>query len=193
MGNCNKIPAGPRDVRPKISEMKEKPVADRIAGAVWGALIADAMAMPTHWYYGGARQIIGDFGGPITTYTTSVTAQGRASAVNSIMALSNTGGAGRGGDEGSIIGDVINHGKKTTITITLTPSTRSTSLSQLPSPQPPRARRGSLTLRQQQWPLGHFPNECGRSQSLSRNCSAGSSQEKALPPRHHPTSQPPSV
>jgi len=24
---------------------------DRIAGALWGAFIADAMAMPTHWYY----------------------------------------------------------------------------------------------------------------------------------------------
>jgi len=28
------------------------------------------------------------------------------------MKLSNTGGAGRGSDAGSIIGDVINHGKK---------------------------------------------------------------------------------
>lgn len=31
---------------------------------------------------------------------------------SSIMALSNTGGHGRGGQQGSIIGDVINHGKK---------------------------------------------------------------------------------
>ena len=30
----------------------------------------------------------------------------------SIMSLSNTGGGGRGSYEGSIIGDVINHGKK---------------------------------------------------------------------------------
>jgi len=86
--------------------------ADRIAGALWGAFIADAMAMPTHWYYGGARQVIDDFGGPITGYTTAVTAQGKRSSSNSIMALSNTGGAGRGGNQGSIIGDVINHGKK---------------------------------------------------------------------------------
>lgn len=28
------------------------------------------------------------------------------------MSLSNTGGHGRGGQQGSIIGDVINHGKK---------------------------------------------------------------------------------
>lgn len=87
-------------------------VGDRIAGALWGAFIADAMAMPTHWYYGGARQVIDDFGGPITSYTIPVTAQGKRSSSNSIMALSNTGGAGRGGDKGSIIGDVINHGKK---------------------------------------------------------------------------------
>jgi hypothetical protein len=31
---------------------------------------------------------------------------------SSIMNLSNTGGHGRGGQQGSIIGDVINHGKK---------------------------------------------------------------------------------
>ena len=31
---------------------------------------------------------------------------------NSIMNLSNTAGAGRGSDKGSVIGDVINHGKK---------------------------------------------------------------------------------
>lgn len=30
----------------------------------------------------------------------------------SILNLSNTGGGGRGSDKGSIIGDVINHGKK---------------------------------------------------------------------------------
>jgi len=85
---------------------------DRVAGALWGALIADSLAMPAHWYYGGQREIEADFGGPITSYTVSVTAQGRASQKKSIMALSNTGGAGRGGDQGSIIGDVINHGKK---------------------------------------------------------------------------------
>ncbi len=31
---------------------------------------------------------------------------------NSIMNLSNTGGGGRGSDQGHIIGDVINHGKR---------------------------------------------------------------------------------
>merc|ERR1712046_112332 len=82
-------------------------VPDRIAGALWGALIADAMAMPTHWYYGGKQQIQADFGGPISKYTKS-----RPSMQGSIMKLSSTGGAGRGDDHGDIIGDVINHGKK---------------------------------------------------------------------------------
>ena len=31
---------------------------------------------------------------------------------NSVMNLSNTAGAARGSDKGSVIGDVINHGKK---------------------------------------------------------------------------------
>jgi ADP-ribosylglycohydrolase len=41
---------------------------DRIRGALWGALIADAVAMPAHWYYGGPRQIVADYGGPIQGY-----------------------------------------------------------------------------------------------------------------------------
>ena len=41
---------------------------DRIRGALWGALIADALAMPSHWYYGGARQVAADYGGPIKGY-----------------------------------------------------------------------------------------------------------------------------
>merc|ERR1712054_82334 len=82
-------------------------VPDRIAGALWGAFIADAMAMPTHWFYGGEAQVRSEFGGPIDGYTKS-----RPKMRGSIMNLSNTGGGGRGSDKGSIIGDVINHGKK---------------------------------------------------------------------------------
>jgi len=82
-------------------------VQDRIAGALWGALIADAMAMPTHWFYGGEAQVRREFGGPIEGYR-----QAPRKMRGSIMNLSNTGGAGRGSDKGSIIGDVINHGKK---------------------------------------------------------------------------------
>lgn len=28
-------------------------MCSKVAGALWGLHIADAMAMPTHWYYGG--------------------------------------------------------------------------------------------------------------------------------------------
>lgn len=27
-------------------------LADRVAGALWGMLIADAISMPVHWFYG---------------------------------------------------------------------------------------------------------------------------------------------
>ena len=41
----------------------ELTLADRVAGALWGMVIADAIAMPVHWFYGGAREIAGKFGG----------------------------------------------------------------------------------------------------------------------------------
>ena len=41
---------------------------DRVRGALHGLLIADATAMPTHWYYGGVRQLNQDYGGPINSY-----------------------------------------------------------------------------------------------------------------------------
>lgn len=85
-------------------------LADRVAGGLWGMFIADALAMPAHWFYGGAQQIRSEFGGPLTGYRQSP--QGRGSFPGSIMALSNTGGAGRGGSQGEIVGSVINHGKK---------------------------------------------------------------------------------
>eukprot|EP00927_Polykrikos_kofoidii_P065599 TRINITY_DN61338_c0_g1_i1.p1 TRINITY_DN61338_c0_g1~~TRINITY_DN61338_c0_g1_i1.p1 ORF type:complete len:324 (-),score=46.18 TRINITY_DN61338_c0_g1_i1:407-1279(-) len=80
---------------------------DRIGGALWGLFIADAMAMPTHWYYGGEGQVARDYGGPLKGYV-----QPKKNLSGSIMNLSNTGGAGRGSDQGDIIGSVINHGKK---------------------------------------------------------------------------------
>lgn len=85
-------------------------LADRVAGALWGMLIADALASPAHWFYGGASQIIRTFGGPLTDYVQPV--QHRGGFPGSIMALSDTSGAGRGSDEGDIVGTVINHGKK---------------------------------------------------------------------------------
>lgn len=80
---------------------------DRVAGGLWGLMLGDALAQPVHWYYGGPEQIRRDFGGLLT---------GMAKAVypfpESIMQLSNTAGAGRGGDDGDIVGSVILHGKK---------------------------------------------------------------------------------
>jgi ADP-ribosylglycohydrolase len=65
------------------------------------------MAMPSHWYYGGAAQVARDYGGPIRGYV-----QPRKELAGSIMNKSSTGGGGRGSDSGEIIGTVINHGKK---------------------------------------------------------------------------------
>jgi ADP-ribosylglycohydrolase len=80
-------------------------IADRARGSYVCALVADALSMPVHWYYNPA-DIDRDFG-RITTFVAP-----KARHPSSIMALSNTGGAGRGRQDGSIIGDVINHGKK---------------------------------------------------------------------------------
>ena len=81
-------------------------IVDRIKGALFGLLIADALAMPTHWFYGGERQVKSTYGN-INGYVKPVT-----KLPGSIMSKSNTGGAGRGSYRGSIIGDVIFHGKK---------------------------------------------------------------------------------
>jgi len=80
---------------------------DRVGGALWGLYIGDALAAPTHWYYGGQGQVMRDYGGPIKGYT-----KPKEMLQGSIMNLSNTGGGGRGSDSGDIIGKVINHDKK---------------------------------------------------------------------------------
>jgi len=63
--------------------------ADRVAGALWGLHIADAIAMPSHWYYGGQAQVQADYG-KITGYV-----KPKVELRGSIMALSNTGGLWR--------------------------------------------------------------------------------------------------
>jgi ADP-ribosylglycohydrolase len=92
---------------PAPAEAIDATIVDRIGGALWGLLIADALAMPTHWYYDGHSQICDDYHGPLTGYVTP-----KYLLRGSIMNKSNTGGGGRGGFEGNIIGGVINHGKK---------------------------------------------------------------------------------
>lgn len=82
-------------------------ILDRIGGALWGLYIGDALAAPTHWYYGGNAQVVRDYGGPIKGYT-----KPKEMLQGSIMNKSNTGGGGRGSDTGEIIGKVINHDKK---------------------------------------------------------------------------------
>jgi len=93
------------NLKETFQEMED--IKDRMRGALWGAFIGDALAMPTHWYYGGYPQIMQDYKGPITGYTKPV-----VELQGSIMNKSDTGGGGRGGTQGSIVGDVINHGKK---------------------------------------------------------------------------------
>ena len=79
---------------------------DRIRGALWGAFIGDALAAPTHWFYGGFRQVAAEYGSPLQGYT-----KPNLNLSGSIMNKSSTGGGGRGSSSGDIIGSVINHGK----------------------------------------------------------------------------------
>ena len=104
---------------------------DRLRGALWGFFAGDALSAPTHWYYGGLRQIKTDYGHPIKDYT-----KPNYNLVGSILNKSDLNGGGRskstwspfgrkgGGvdssssiainrhDVQSIIGQVINHGKQ---------------------------------------------------------------------------------
>ncbi|MDI1298527.1 ADP-ribosylglycohydrolase family protein [Methylotenera sp.] len=79
--------------------------ADRMRGALWGMFVGDALAMPVHWYYNIAA-LWQDFG------TVSDYQAPKEHHPNSIMALANTAKAGRGSQEGDIIGNVILKGKK---------------------------------------------------------------------------------
>jgi ADP-ribosyl-[dinitrogen reductase] hydrolase len=79
--------------------------ADRMRGALWGMFVGDALAMPVHWYYNIAA-LWQDFG-QIRDYQAP-----KAHHPNSIMALANTAKAGRGSQEGDIVGNVILKGKK---------------------------------------------------------------------------------
>ena len=79
--------------------------ADRLRGALWGMFVGDALSMPVHWYYNIAA-LQRDFG-VIRDYQPP-----KAEHPSSIMALANTAKAGRGGQEGNVVGDVILLGKK---------------------------------------------------------------------------------
>ena len=87
-------------------------IESRLRGALWGMFAADALAAPTHWYYGGFSQIKRDYGpSGITTYTKPV-----LNLAGSILNKSDINGGGRRSffernQSKTIIGDVINHGK----------------------------------------------------------------------------------
>lgn len=88
-------------------------IESRIRGALWGLFSGDALASPTHWYYGGFPQIQSDYGrNGITGYT-----KPKLHLPGSILNKSDPNGGGRlrqvarRGETVSIIGDVINHGK----------------------------------------------------------------------------------
>ena len=88
---------------------------NRLRGALWGFLAGDALASPTHWYYGGKRQIVKEYGKEITDYT-----KPNQQLAGSILNKSDLNGGGRSKGSGgmskfagkTIIGDVINHGKQ---------------------------------------------------------------------------------
>lgn len=88
---------------PSFTNLPNRP--DRIRGALWGMFIGDALAMPAHWYYNLAT-LWKDFG-QIRDYQAP-----KSFHPNSIMALANTGKAGRGSQDGDIVGGVILKGKK---------------------------------------------------------------------------------
>mmetsp|Transcript_31450 Transcript_31450/g.76117 ORF Transcript_31450/g.76117 Transcript_31450/m.76117 type:complete len:530 (+) Transcript_31450:141-1730(+) len=115
---------------------QQQQLEDRLRGALWGFFAGDALSAPTHWYYGGRRQIKSDYGHAINDYT-----KPNYNLVGSILNKSDLNGGGRsknimssrggtggwspfgkkGGGSGSskdhsdvksIIGQVINHGKQ---------------------------------------------------------------------------------
>jgi ADP-ribosyl-[dinitrogen reductase] hydrolase len=89
----------------RASTLPVEVLRDRCRGSLLGFFIGDALAMPIHWYY-DIRQLREDFG-KITKYEAP-----KSRFPGSIMNLSNTGGGGRGSDQGTIVGSVILHGKR---------------------------------------------------------------------------------
>ncbi len=89
----------------------ENELENRLRGALWGFFAGDALASPTHWFYGGSSQIVSEYGHPIRDYT-----QPNKHLGGSILNKSDPNGGGRmkmnsKQSKITIIGDVINHGK----------------------------------------------------------------------------------
>jgi ADP-ribosyl-[dinitrogen reductase] hydrolase len=101
--NSNHAPPLPQSVLHKV-----------ITAALWSYFAGDALSAPTHWFYGGFRQIQQYYGrSGIVDYTSPV-----YQLSGSILNKSNLSGGGRSGStsasttETTIIGHVINHGKQ---------------------------------------------------------------------------------
>lgn len=97
------------------SNMDRTDLERRLKGALWGFFAGDALASPTHWFYGGRRQVVAEYGHAIEDYTKPNEHLG-----GSILNKSDPNGGGRSKfgsssskkqKQVSIIGDVINHGK----------------------------------------------------------------------------------
>ncbi len=78
---------------------------DRVRGALWRMVVGDALAMPVHWYYDVAA--LQRNSGTIRDYQAP-----KDYHPSSIMSLASTGRAGRGPQEGEVVGGVICKGKK---------------------------------------------------------------------------------
>ena len=79
--------------------------ADRLRGCLWGMFVGDALAMPAHWYYDVAA-LQRDLGA-LRDYRAP-----RPHHPDSIMGKASTGQAGRGPQDGDVVGGVILHGRK---------------------------------------------------------------------------------
>jgi len=104
--------------RHTISSTSSQPLSipeieNRLKGAIWSFFAGDALASPTHWYYGGERQIISEYGHKISDYT-----KPNKKLAGSILNKSDLNGGGRSksmstsSSTATIIGDIINHGKQ---------------------------------------------------------------------------------
>jgi ADP-ribosyl-[dinitrogen reductase] hydrolase len=93
-----------------------------VQAALWSYFAGDAMSAPTHWFYGGFRQVQ-DYYGPrgITHYTkpsyqlsgsilnkSNLSGAGRATTIPNLFASSSN----KQDSQKTIIGHVINHGKQ---------------------------------------------------------------------------------
>jgi len=104
-GSCSSFAPGRMD--PKM----RKELENKLRGALWGFFAGDALSSPTHWFYGGQRQIVSEYGHSISDYT-----KPNQHLAGSILNKSDPNGGGRMKSfsknlDVSIIGDIINHGK----------------------------------------------------------------------------------